>query len=86
MLYRRCNLLADYITAYVISIGTDESSLWLDHPPEFVKTPDSGKLPSWREEVDDLRRCRCVFLPSWAQFTRLRAGPARALSEHGVFE
>ena len=34
--HRSCNLVADCIAAYGISIGADDSGLWLDHPPEFI--------------------------------------------------
>jgi len=37
--------VADCIAAYGVSLGTDDSSLWLDHPPEFVRTLVSGDLP-----------------------------------------
>jgi hypothetical protein len=43
--HRSCNLVGDCIVAYGISIGADDSSLWLDHPPEFVQTLVSGDMP-----------------------------------------
>jgi ribonuclease HI len=43
--HRSCNLVADCIASYGVSVGVDDSSLWLDHAPEFVKTLMLGDLP-----------------------------------------
>ena len=43
--HRGCNLVADCLAAHGASSGVADTSLWLDHAPDFICNLVSGDMP-----------------------------------------